>query len=110
MRFPMVVEVILRDTVHDPGVTPDWAGTVPPLSEKVVPPAAALTVPPQELVRPTGLAMLRPGWIPSKLSVHEAFVSGNPLGLKMVTLRRDVPPDEIDSGEKLLFISAGREV
>ena len=61
IRFPGVVEVILMDTVHEPGVAPTWAGTVPPLSDRVVEPAAAATEPPQELVNPTGLAMVRPG-------------------------------------------------
>jgi hypothetical protein len=32
----------------------------------------------------------------------------NPLGLKTVTLRRDIPPAAIEIGEKLLFISAGK--
>lgn len=35
------------------------------------------------------------------------MVSGNALGLKIVTLRRDVPPDTMEIGEKLLLISAG---
>lgn len=61
IRFPAVVEVTLIDTVHDPGVIPVWAGTVPPLNEKLVEPATAVTEPPQELVNPTGLAMARPG-------------------------------------------------
>ncbi len=61
MRFPTVVDVTLIDTVHDPRVVPDWAGTVPPLKDKAVPPAGALTEPPQELVKPTGLAIVRPG-------------------------------------------------
>jgi hypothetical protein len=110
MRLPVVVAVILIDTVHEPGVGPDCAGTVPPLSDTVVPPAAALTEPPQELVTPTGLAMIRPGWTRSKSSSQEAFVSGKPLGLKMVTLKREVPPAGIEIGEKLLLISAGREI
>src|SRR5512142_2500859 len=54
MRFPAVVEVTLIETVHDPGVVPDCAGTVPPLRDKAVPPTGALTEPPQLLVRPTG--------------------------------------------------------
>ena len=61
IRFPAVVEVTLIETVHDPGVMPSWAGTVAPFTDKVVEPAAAVTEPPQELVNPTGLAMLRPG-------------------------------------------------
>ena len=75
IRFPVVVEVTLIDTVHDPGVTPVWAGTVPPLSDKVVDPATAVTEPPQVLVRPTGLAMESPGIMPIKLSSHEALVN-----------------------------------
>src|SRR5512144_1971041 len=61
IRFPAVVEVTLIETVHDPGVIPSWAGTVPPLNEKLVEPAAAVTDPPQELANPTGLAMASPG-------------------------------------------------
>ena len=61
MKFPAVVEVTLMDTVHDPGVVPDCAGTVPPLRAKLVPPAEAFTEPPQLFVKPTGLAMVRPG-------------------------------------------------
>lgn len=61
IRFPAVVEVTLSETVHDPGVIPSWAGTVPPLNEKLVEPAAAVTEPPQELVNPMGLAMASPG-------------------------------------------------
>jgi hypothetical protein len=83
---------------------------VPPLSEKLVPPAVALTEPPQEFVSPTGLAMTRPVWTLTRLSTQAALVSGNPLGLKMVTLRREVPPAGIEIGEKLLLISAGIEI
>jgi hypothetical protein len=75
IRFPAVVEVTLIETVHDPGVIPSWAGTVPPLNEKVVEPATAVTEPPQELVNPTGLAMASPGCTPIKLSVHEALIN-----------------------------------
>ena len=61
IRFPGVLEVTLTETVHDPGVGPTWAGTVPPAREKDVEPAAAVTEPPQELVTSMGLAMIRPG-------------------------------------------------
>lgn len=64
IRFPAVVEVTLMETVHEPGVIPCWAGTVPPLNEKLVEPAIAGTAPPQELVNPIGLAMASPGWTP----------------------------------------------
>src|SRR5512134_4041182 len=92
MRFPGVVEVTSIDTVHDPGVAPACAGTVPPVKDNVVPPGEAVTEPPQVLVKFTGLAMTSPGWTPTRLSTQEALVSGNPLGLKMVTLSREVPP------------------
>jgi hypothetical protein len=75
IRFPAVVEVTLMETVHEPGVIPTWAGTVPPLNEKVVEPATAVTEPPQVLVNPIGLAMASPDWTPIKLSVHEALVN-----------------------------------
>jgi hypothetical protein len=110
IKFPLVDEVTLTDTVQRPGVVPDWAGTVPPLREKDVAPGVAVTVPPQLLVSPTELAMLRPGWTLTRLSVQAAFVSAKPLGLNIVTLKRDVPPVAIEIGEKLLFISAGRDI
>jgi len=81
IRFPAVVEVTLIETVQDPGVIPIWAGTMAPFTDKVVEPAAAVTEPLQELVNPTGLAMVRPGWTPTKLSVHDALVSIYALGL-----------------------------
>ena len=43
-----------------------------------------------------------------KLSVHEAFVKLNRFGLKIVTLRREVPPGMMFIGENSLFISAGK--
>ena len=111
MRFPGVVEVTSIDTVHDPGVPDgDCSGTVPPVKDNVVPPGEAATEPPQVLIKFTGSAMMRPGWTPIKLSAQEALVSGNPLGLKMVTLSREVPPAAIEIGSKLLLISAGREI
>lgn len=61
IRFPCVVEVTSSDTVHDPGVTPVCAGTVPPLNDKVVPPDTAVTEPPQVLDALTGFAI----WIPA---------------------------------------------
>jgi hypothetical protein len=109
MMFPGIVEVTLIDTVHDPGAEPVCAGTVPPLKEKDVAPTPAFTKPPQLFVMPTGSAMVRPGCTPFKASVHDAFVSGNGLGLKTETLRRDIPPDGMEIGEKLLLISAGKE-
>ena len=61
IKLPGVVEVTLTDTVHDPGVDPDWAGTVPPLNDKEVAPGTAVTVPPQVLVKFTGFARKMPG-------------------------------------------------
>jgi hypothetical protein len=109
IRFPGVVEVTSTDTVHEPGVDPTWAGTVPPLKDKVVPPGTAVTEPPHELDTLTGFAMSIPGWTLFKLSVQRAFVNGNPLGLNIFTSRRDIPPGGILSGAKLLFISAGKD-
>ena len=54
---------------------------MPPLKAKDVEPASDVTEPPQLLVTPTGLAIMRPGWTPIKLSVHEALVNINALGL-----------------------------
>lgn len=105
IQFPAVVEVTLTDTVHEPGVVPDWAGTVPPLRDMVDTPAAAVTLPPQVFE-----ATLTTLMFAGILSVQEALVSGNPFGLKMVTVRRDVPPDGIDLGVKFLLISAGSEI
>ena len=68
-------------------------------------PAAAVTVPPQ-LLGP----MLTTRMLGGILSVQEALVSGNPFGLKMAMRNTDVPPDGIDLGAKVLFISAGSEI
>jgi len=60
---------------------PTCAGTVPPLNDNVVVPGVAVTLPPQELVTFAGFAIDSPGCTPTKLSVHEALVSGNEFGL-----------------------------
>src|ERR1044071_6988047 len=85
IRLPTAVEVTVMVTVQAPGVDPVWAGTVPPLNDKVVDPATAVTEPPQVLIRPTGFAITRPGWTPIKLSDQEALVNGNAFGLKIDT-------------------------
>ena len=61
IRFPGVVEVTSTDTLHEPGVTAVWAGTVPPLNEKVVPPGTVVTLPPQVVDALAGLAIKIPG-------------------------------------------------
>lgn len=61
MKFPEALAVTSIDTVHEPGVIPTCAGTVPPLSEKVVCPATAVTEPPHELEIFGGVAMTMPG-------------------------------------------------
>lgn len=109
IKFPVVVEVTSTETVHEPGVTSCCAGTVPPLKDKVVAPGAAVTTPPQVFATFGGLAMKMPGCTPARLSVQAAFVRSNPLGLKIVTCRREMPPGSMLSGEKLLFISAGKD-
>jgi hypothetical protein len=81
IRFPTVFEVTLTVTVHRPGVDPVWAGTVPPLNERVVAPGLADTEPPHELVSPTGSAILNPVCTPMRLSVQEVLVIENRLGL-----------------------------
>ena len=81
IRFPGVFDVTSTATVHDPGVIPDRAGTVPPVNDRVVPPGTAVTLPPQLLLKFTGLAIKRPGWTPTKLSVQVASVNGKSLGL-----------------------------
>jgi hypothetical protein len=110
MRLPAAEYVKFTDTVQDPGVELDCAGTVPPLSENVVDPATAVTDPPQVLMILTGLAITSPGCSRIKLSVQAALVNGNALGLKTDTRRRAVPPAGIERGVKALFISAGRVV
>jgi hypothetical protein len=67
---PAVAAVTLTETVHDPGVDPDWAGTVPPLKDMVVEPAGAVTVPPQVL--PDTPTTVMPA---GKLSVQAALVN-----------------------------------
>jgi hypothetical protein len=108
IKFPIVLEVTLMVTVQRPGVDPAWPGTVPPLKDKDVEPGLAVTEPPQLLVRSTGLAMLNPGCTPTRLSVQDASVRANGLGLYMVTLKRATPPGAMESGSNPLLISAGR--
>jgi hypothetical protein len=67
-------------------------------------PAFAVTVPPQVFEASPTTVMLA-----GILSIQDALVNGNEFGLNMVMRRTDVPPDEIELGEKLLFISAGRD-
>lgn len=89
-RMPGVVDVTLIDTVHEPGVLPVWAGTVPPVNRIVPEPAAAVTVPPHVLeVTPTTVMPV------GKLSVQEALVSGNKFGLKIVTRSKEFAPGVI---------------
>jgi len=109
IRLPRVVEVTLIPTVHSPGVAPTCAGTVPPLSDKVVVPGTAVTVPLQVLETLEGFAINKPGCTPTKLSVQEALLSGKELGLKIVTFKRDVVPVMMEIGVKLLLISAGKD-
>ena len=59
IKLPAVNDVTLMETVQDPGVDPDWAGTVPPV--KVIVVVVVETDPPQVLVMPAGLATLSPG-------------------------------------------------
>jgi hypothetical protein len=51
----------------------------------------------------TGFAIVIPA---GKLSINEALVNANGFGLKTDTLSREMPPDEMLIGEKLLTISA----
>jgi hypothetical protein len=76
--------VILTVTVHEPGVEPVWAGTVPPAKEMVDVPATAVTVPPQLL---TIVGLLATVIGTGKLSVQEALVKAKAFGLTMVTVR-----------------------
>jgi hypothetical protein len=110
MRAPVVNEVTLIDTVHDPLMEPTFAGTVPPLRDRVVEPGAAVTVPPQEFVTSAGFAITNPGWTATRLSVHAVLVRGSPFGLKTVTLRTEVSPAAMEVGVKLLLISAGKVI
>ena len=43
IKLPALMEVTSTETVQEPGVPRFWAGTVPPVRDKVVPPATALT-------------------------------------------------------------------
>jgi hypothetical protein len=81
IRLPKVVEVTSIPTVQSPGVMPTCAGTVPPFNDKVVVPGTAVTLPPQLLETFGGFAIDNPSCTPTKLSVHEALLSGNEFGL-----------------------------
>lgn len=54
--------------------------------------------------RLTGFAIVIPA---GKLSVSDALVNANGFGLKINTLSREIPPDVMLIGEKLLTRSAG---
>jgi hypothetical protein len=108
IKLPGVTEVTLTETVHDPGVEPDCAGTVPPLNVMEV--LVVETFPPHVSLMPAGLATLRPCCTPTKLSVQDALVSINILGLKMVMLRTDISPAKMEIGVNFLLISAGRVI
>jgi hypothetical protein len=45
----------------------------------------------------------------TRSSAQDALVNTKIFGLNTVTLRRDTSPGKIDSGEKLLFTSAGKD-
>jgi len=81
IKFPRVEEVTSIPTVHSPGVAPTCAGTVPPLSDKVVVPGTAVTLPPQVLDMFAGFAIDNPGCTPTRLSVQEALLKGKVFGL-----------------------------
>jgi len=104
MWFPAMDEVTWMDTVHEPGVTPDCAGTTPPVRETLV--DVVFTVPLQVLAILGGLAIETPA---GRLSVQLAFVKSNEFGLKMLTISVEVPPALIVNGSNLLLTSAGNE-
>lgn len=103
IQFPATAEVTFTATVQDPGVEPDCAGTVPPVSEMVDVPAGADAVPPQLFDCSPAIVMLE-----GIVSVQAALVNAKGFGLKIVMRRREVPPAAIRIGVKVLFISAGR--
>lgn len=90
IKLPVVTDVTFTFSVQDPTVEPTCAGTVPPLNDKVVEPLTAFTVPPQVLLRFGVFAILSPGWMPTRLSVQEVFVSAKLFGLKIVMLKTEV--------------------
>ena len=103
-----MVEVTFTVTVQEPGVVPTWAGTAPPINDRVVP--TTLTIPPQAVVAPAGLAKPRP--VADRSSIQAGGVvervRANEFGLNMLTLRVEVPPAGMDIGVKLLLICAGK--
>ena len=110
IKLPIVVDVTLISTKHSPGVAPTWAGTDPPLKDKVVVFGAAVAEPPQVLFKPFGFAIFRPACTPIKLSVQLVFVNGNVFGLNTVTLSTEIPPALINIGVNCLLISAGMAI
>jgi hypothetical protein len=81
IRLPTVLEVTSIATVHSPGFVPLWAGTVPPLNDRVVVPESAVTVPPQVFEMFAGFAIDKPGCTPTRLSVHVALFKAKEFGL-----------------------------
>ncbi len=66
--FPAIVDVTFTVTVQEPGVIPTWAGTVPPMRERVVP--TIVTTPPQVFVVFGGTATFK--FAEERSSVHAA--------------------------------------
>jgi hypothetical protein len=109
IRFPGVVDVTSIPTVHCPGVIPTCWGTVPPFNASVVVPGLAVMLPLHVLETLAGEAINNPGCTPTRSSIQEALSNWNEFGLYIVTSRRDIPPDGIAIGVKLLLISAGKD-
>jgi hypothetical protein len=105
-----MVEVTFTVTVQEPGVDPTCAGTVPPIKDNVLP--TAVTIPPQVVVVLGGEAKFKPAGKRSSVQAGGVVerVRANEFGLKMLTLRVDVPPADMDIGLKLLLICAGRDI
>ena len=79
MRLPETLEVTAAVTVHEPGVPP-WAGTVPPINDRVVP--IVVTVPPQLFVILAGFAKYKPaGNVSVQAYGSVARIRGNKFGL-----------------------------
>ena len=100
MWLPTVPETTVTVTWQRPGVSPLFAGIVPPVSESAAVPGAAATTPPHVVVAFAGDAIVT---LAGRVSVNAAPVAGSGFGFSRSTVRVDGSPMETVSGVKLLL-------
>jgi hypothetical protein len=105
-----MIEVTLTVTSQYPKTAPTFAGTVPPMIDKVVP-MVVMELPAQVVAGLAGLAKVTPA---GSVSVRAAGtvdnVKGKEFGLVIVIVNTELLPAPIELGVKKLLICAGNEV